>query len=73
VIYGRVSTHHALTAPSVDVAVLGVATMLFGGVLLSCVTWWAGKSILRAGPECDNWARDSFAWLWDLLSPKRAG
>lgn len=73
VIYGRVSTHHALTAPSVDVAVLGVATMLFGGVLLSCVTWWAGKSILRAGPECDNWAKDSFAWFWDLLSPKRAG
>lgn len=73
VIYGRVSTHHALTAPSVDVAVLGVATMLLGGALVSWVTWWAARSILRAGPGCDNWAKDSFAWLWDLLSPKRAG
>jgi len=73
VIYGRVSTHNALTAPSVDVAVVGVATMLLGGVILSWVTWWAAKSIHRAGPECDNWARDSLAWLWELFSPRRAG
>lgn len=71
VIYGHLSTHGALTAPSENAAFVQVAGMALGFIALSFLTVWATRSISEAGPHCENWPRTAFYFLRNQVTTRQ--